>query len=220
MKILIACEESQRITIEMRNKGHECYSCDIIEPSGNHPEWHIQQDVIPLLNGKCNFKTLDGVSHYIDRWDMIIAHPECTYLCCTGNRWFNEEKYGEKAVQRKKLREEAIDFFMKIVNADCDKIAIENPVGIMSTQYRKPDQIIQPYMFGNPARKRTCFWLKGLPLLKPQNAVEPEKAHTYSSGAQTGEWYAETFNLPKKDRAKARSKTFPEVAKAIADQWG
>ena len=215
MKILIACEESQRITIEMRARGHECYSCDIIAPSGGHPEWLIQQDVVPLLNGPVNFQTIDGRSHSVDRWDMIIAHPPCTLLTNTGNKYFNEEVYGEKARQRKIDREKAVEFFMKIANADCDKIAIENPVGCMSTRWRKPDQIIQPYMFGNPARKKTCWWLKGLPKLIPTNEIEPEEqVHGM------GKWYYETSCLPHKDRAKERSKTFPEIAKAIAEQWG
>ena len=220
MKILIACEESQRITIEMRARGHECYSCDIIEPSGGHPEWHIQQDVIPLLNGNCYFNTLDGISHYIDKWDMIIAHPPCTYLCNAGNKYFNEEVYGDKARKRKKNREEAVEFFMKFANADCDKIAIENPVGCISTRWRKPDQIFYPYDFGNPARKRTCLWLKGLPKLKPSNQCAPENTRVYKNGHREGEWYYSTYCLPKKERAKERSKTFPEVAKAIAEQWG
>ena len=220
MKILIACEESQRITIAMRQRGHECYSCDIIEPSGGHPEWHIQQDVIPLLNGPISFQTNDGQLHNIDKWDLIIAHPPCQFLTNTGNKYFNEEVYGEKAHQRKQNREDAINFFMKIANANCDKIAIENPVGCMSTRWRKPDQIIQPYMFGNPIRKRTCLWLKGLPKLKPTNQIEPEEQILSPNGKKIGTWYRETYNIAKKDRAKERSKTFPEVAKAIAEQWG
>ena len=122
-----------------REKGHNAYSCDIIDCSGGHPEWHIKQDVIPLLNGNCTFTTEDGISHTIEnKWDMIIAFPPCTYLTVSGNRWFNEEKYGDKARQRKLDREEAVEFFMKFANADCDKIAIENPVGVMSTRYKKP----------------------------------------------------------------------------------
>lgn len=220
MKILIACEESQRITIEMRAKGHECYSCDIIDQSGGHPEWHIQQDVIPLLNGNCNFKTNDNIEHYIDKWDMIIAHPPCTYLSSAGNAYFNEEKYGEKARERKIEREKAANFFMTIINANCDKIAVENPVGYMNSHYRKPDQIIQPYFFGNPIRKRTCLWLKGLPQLNSTNLVKPEEQQIYSNGKTQGNWYYQTYCLSKKKRAKERSKTFPEIAKAIAEQWG
>ena len=146
MKILVACEESQEVTIACRKLGHEAYSCDIIKCSGGHPEWHLQQDVIPLLN---------------EKWDMIIAFPPCTFLTVAGNRWFNEEKYGEKAIKRKVDREEAVKFFMLFAKANCEKIAIENPVGIMSSIWRKPDQIIQPYMFGDPYEKKTCLWKKG-----------------------------------------------------------
>ena len=148
MRVLVACEESQAVTIEMRKLGHEAYSCDIIECSGGHPEWHIMQDVLPMLNGNCSFKTTDGTEHSIEgKWDMIIAFPPCTYLTVTGNRWFNVERYGEKAIQRQKDREEAIKFFMAFANADCPRIAIENPIGVMSTAYRKPNQIIHPWMF-------------------------------------------------------------------------
>lgn len=217
MNILIACEESQAITIEMRALGHRCFSCDIIECSGGHPEWHIQGDCIPLLNGNCTFVTADGVEHSIDgKWDLIIGHPPCTYLTVTGNRWFNIEKYGEKAIQRHKDREAAIEFFMKIANADCDKIAIENPVGVMSTSWRRPDQIIQPYHFGDPFEKKTCLWLKGLPPLQHTNVVEPPPRQQLKSGKSLPEWYS---NAPKAERARLRSKTFPGIAKAIAEQW-
>lgn len=220
LQILVACEESQAVTKELRRLGHEAYSCDIIECSGGHNEWHIMQDVLPLLNGNCEFKTVDGVLHKIDgKWDMIIAFPPCTYLTVTGNRWFNEEKYGEKAVERKQNREEAKDFFMQFVNAKCDKIAIENPIGCMSSYYRKPDQIIHPYMFGDPERKSTCLWLKGLPLLHETNVVSPE-IYVYKNGKGTdSNWHMRTMSLPPKERAKERSKTFPGIAKAIAEQW-
>ena len=203
MLILVACEESQAVTIEFRKLGHEAYSCDILECSGGHPEWHIQGDVLPLLQQK---------------WDMIIAFPPCTYLTVTGNRWFNIERYGEKAIQRYKDREEAIKFFMQFANANCEKIAIENPVGIMSTVYKKPTQIIQPYMFGDAERKTTCLWLKGLPELKPTNIVKPE-LYTYKDGRTDGMWHVKTIGLPAEERSKLRSKTFPGIAKAIATQW-
>lgn len=148
MKILIACEESQTVCKAFRERGHEAYSCDIIDCSGGHPEWHIRQDVLPLLNGRCSFKTVDGTEHTIsDKWDMIIAHPPCTYLTVTGNRWFNVERYGEKAIKRIEQRKEAIDFFMQFVNADCDKICIENPIGIMSTEYKKTHTNYTPILF-------------------------------------------------------------------------
>lgn len=205
MKVLIACEESQRVCIEFRKRGHEAYSCDIEPCSGGHPEWHLQCDVIEILKMK---------------WDMIIAFPPCTYLTVTGNRWFNIERYGEKAIERHKLREEAIDFFMAFANADCPRIAIENPIGIMSTVFVRPNQIIQPYMFGDAERKSTCLWLKGLPELLPINIVEP-KIIKYKNGKGTDSpWHMETMSLPPKERAKARSKTFPGIAKAMAEQWG
>lgn len=221
MKVLIACEESQTVCKAFREKGHEAYSCDILECSGGHPEWHILGDVLPYLNGKTNFKTSDGKEHKIDtKWDIIIAHPPCTYLTVTGNRWLNVEKYGEKAIERKKLQLEAADFFMKFVEADCDKIAIENPVGFISTYYKKPTQIIQPYEYGHPAKKRTCLWLKGLPSLIPTNIVEVENEYVYKNGKKDQLWHVETMHLPKEKRAIARSKTFEGIAKAMAEQWG
>ena len=220
MKVLIACEESQAVCIEGRKLGHEVYSCDIQECSGGHPEWHIQGDVIPLLNGNCAFKTMDGVEHRIDgKWDMIIAFPPCTFLTVTGNRWFNVEKYGEKAVMRHKCREEAIEFFMEFANADCGKIAIENPIGIMSTTWRRPNQIINPWQFGDAFEKKTCLWLKGLPELTHTNIVEIPPRKKFDSGKSMPSWYAEAWHLPKEERAKLRSKTFPGVAKAMAQQW-
>lgn len=221
MKVLVACEESQAVCKEFRARGHEAYSCDIIECSGGHPEWHIMQDVLPLLNGACEFVTTDGTSHNIEgKWDMIIAFPPCTYLTVTGNRWFNIERYGEKAVQRHKEREKAIEFFMAFASANCDKIAIENPVGIMSSTWRKPNQIINPYEFGDPFEKKTCLWLKGLPELQPTNVVKAPPRKKFDSGKTMPSWYAEAWHLPKDERAKLRSKTFPGIAKAMAEQWG
>lgn len=205
MKVLIACEESQEVCKAFRLLGHEAFSCDIQECSGGYPEWHIQGDVLPLLQ---------------EKWDLIIAHPPCTYLTVAGNRWFKEEKYGEKAVERKRLREEAVEFFMKFARADCEKIAIENPIGIMSTRWRKPDQIINPYNFGDPFEKRTCLWLKGLPLLHHTKEVQPEERKKYDSGRTLPSWYANAWSLPSKERAKIRSKTFTGMARAMAEQWG
>ena len=220
MRILVACEESQRVTIELRNLGHEAFSCDIQPCSGGHKEWHIQQNVLPLLDGHCSFRTMDGLAHTIDaKWDLIIAHPPCTYLTVTGNRWFNEERYGDKARKRKQDREEAIQFFMAFANADCERIAIENPVGVMSTHFRKPDQTVHPYMFGDPERKATCFWLKGLPLLQPTNVVEPVVIQFKNGKGTDSPWHLNTISLPPAERSKARSKTFPGMAKAMAEQW-
>lgn len=221
MKVLVACEESQRVTIEFRKIGHEAYSCDLLDCSGNHPEWHIKKDVTLLLNGNCIFHTVDGLEHEISgKWDMIIAFPPCTYLTVTGNRWFNFEKYGDKAIQRILDRNDAIKFFMTIANADCDKIAIENPVGIMSTKWRKPDQIIQPFEFGDAYEKRTCLWLKGLQKLIPTKIVDIPDRLQFKSGKTMAKWYVEAANLPKEQRALVRSKTFPGIAKAMATQWG
>ena len=220
MKILVACEESQAVTKELRNRGHEAYSCDIEPCTGGHPEWHIQQDVIPLLNGRCTFKKCDGTIHnIIDAWDMIIAFPPCTYISGAGNAWLNIEKYGERAIQRYKDREKGAEFFMKIANADCERIAIENPVGYMNTHFRKPDQIFHPYHFGDSYEKRTCLWLKGLPALKHTNIVTPPERMRYKSGKTAAAWFAEAVRLPPKERARVRSKTFPGVAKAMAEQW-
>jgi site-specific DNA-cytosine methylase len=204
MRILVACEESQALTNRFRGLGHEAFSCDILPCSGGHPEWHLQQDVTELLKQK---------------WDMIVAFPPCTYLTVTGNRWFNIDRYGEKAVQRHKDREEAIKFFLMFANAECDYIAIENPVGIMSSEWRKPDQIINPYEFGDPYEKKTCLWLKGLPPLKPTNVVKPEPRKEFKSGKTMPGWYADTWKLPKDERAKLRSKTFPGIAQAMVSQW-
>ena len=218
MKVLVACEESQTVCKAFRGKRHEAYSCDIQPCSGGHPEWHIMQDVIPILNGNCEFKTIDGTTHKIEgKWDLIIAHPPCTYLTLAGNKWFKPE-FSDRFPDRQKQRKEAVDFFMAIANADCDKIAIENPVGIMSSQWRKPDQYIEPYMFGDPEKKKTGLWLKGLPLLKPTNIVEPVIIHC-KSGANEPRCHMETMHLPKEERSRVRSQTFIGIAKAMASQW-
>ena len=235
MNVLIACEESQEVCKAFRARGHEAYSCDIQECSGGHPEWHIMGDALPLLNREddgnngwhdINFETMDGKEHCVDRWDLIIAHPPCTYLTVTGNRWFDEGKYGEKARKRKHDREEAAEFFMRFANADCERIAIENPIGVMSSLYRKPNQIIHPYYFAdreddeNCERKATCLWLKGLPELRYEVKYQP-RVIEYKNGAGTDSpWHMNTMSLPPAERAKARSKTFPGIARAMAEQWG
>ena len=221
MKVLVACEESQAVCIAFRNLGHEAYSCDLQECSGGHPEWHIVGDVLPLINGNCEFCTVDGTMHVIDgKWDLLIAHPPCTYLTCTANRWLDTGKYGAKAWERMKERKKAISFFYKFVMSNCDKVVIENPVGAMSTAYRKPDQIIQPYFFGDPFEKKTCLWLKGVNPLIPTNVCKPEKRHFFKSSNSMPEWYVKLASLPKEERSKARSKTFPGIAQAMAEQWG
>lgn len=219
--ILIACEESQRVTTEFRKKGFNAFSCDIISTSGNYPEYHIKQDVLPLLNGNCIFTTEDGTIHNImGKWDLIIAHPPCTYLCLSGQKHCNVNLYGDKARERIKERDKAIEFFMHFVNADCEKIAIENPVGVMTRYYRKPDQYIQPLMFGEGCSKKTGFWLKNLPLLKPTKIVKQE-FHISSSGRKWDKWFFESSCISDlKERSKFRSKTFKGIAEAMAEQWG
>ena len=211
--ILCACEESQRVCAAFRNHGHEAYSCDILDQTGGLPQWHIKADVLPLLSGTARFFTCDGQYHVINKWDMIIAFPPCTHLCVSGNRWFTE---GRKPYS---LRLEAVAFFYKFVMADCDKIAIENPIGVMSTAYRKPDQIIHPYMFGDPVQKATCLWLKGLPkLIETNNVKDQVKFHTLPDGRRMCEFYVTTWRDPK-HRVEIRSKTFPGIAEAMANQW-
>ena len=204
LRILVACEESQAVTKQFRALGHEAYSCDILPESGGHPEWHLQQDVTKLLE---------------QQWDLIIAFPPCTYLTVTGNRWFNVEKYGDKALKRIEDRKDAINFFMLFANANADHVAIENPVGIMSTEWRKPNQIINPFQFGDPFEKKTCLWLKGLPELTATNIVEPAPRKFFESGKSMPAWYAECWHLPSDERSKMRSKTFLGIAEAMAKQW-
>jgi hypothetical protein len=211
VKILVACEESQAVTTELRQLGHEAYSCDIIECSGGHPEWHIQQDVLPLLSGKCTFRTCDGTIHTISgNWDMIIAHPPCTYLSNAGARFLYPK--GQLNDARLALGLEAKEFFMLFYNADCPKIAIENPTP--STIFGLPPytQSIQPWQFGHPFQKRTNLWLKGLPPLVPTDIIPEENRQ---STKVAGNW----FNAGGKERQKNRAKTFPGIAKAMASQW-
>lgn len=196
MRILVACEESQAVTKELRKLGHEAYSCDIQDCSGGVKKWHLKVDVLELLKMQ---------------WDMIIAFPPCTHLCNTTQRWFVEGR------KDRKLQEDAIDFFMKFVNADCPKIAIENPIGIMSRVYRKPDQIINPYEFGETECKNTCLWLKGLPKLIPTKIIPKEKR---TRNLWKAVFNGKQYSWSDKETAKFRSKTFPGIARAMAEQWG
>jgi len=183
-KVLLACEESQAVTKEFRELGHEAYSCDILPCSGDHPEWHLQKDVRELLT---------------DDWDIVIAFPPCSHLAVSGARWFKQKQLDGR-------QQQGIDFFMEFTKLDC-KWAIENPVGIMSTLFRKPDQIIQPWQFGHGETKATCLWLNRLPLLVPTDIVD---------GRENRIWKMP----PSKDRSKIRSKTYQGIAKAMAQQWG
>lgn len=225
MKVLVACEESQAVTIEFRRLGHEAQSCDLLDQSGGHPEWHIKGDALELINGNCLFVTTDGEPHTIDgTWDLLIAFPPCTQLTTTGNKWFNVDVYGQRAIERFRKRTEAISFFKKIVNANCQRIAVENPVGIMSSEYRKPDQIVQPFMFGHNARKRTCLWLKNLPLLIPtemvdQGIVTKQGLSVGASADSARKDNGKTLRWNDPRTAIIRSKTPIGIAKAMATQW-
>ena len=232
MKVLVACEESQVVCKAFREKGHEAYSCDIIECSGGHPEWHIQGDVLNILNpllysgwGKTakvgiEFETADGKKHFVDgKWDLIIAHPPCTRLCTTSQRWLY---FGDKQYRSEKIREQqkAIVFFMRIATADCEKIVIENPQGIMSTAYRKPDCIYNPYDFeGETECKKTCLWVKGVPPLKPtrKKPLPPEER---TQGIFRSHFDGKVVGWNTAECARLRSITPTGVARAMADLWG
>lgn len=209
MRVLVACEESQAVTIEFRKLGIEAFSCDIQDCSGGHPEWHLKEDVLKVIN---------------DGWDMMIGFPPCTHLAVSGAAWFEEKRKDGR-------QQEGIDFFMALVNAPIEKIAIENPVGIMSKIYRKPDQVIHPYYFGDPFSKTTCLWLKNLPKLyhnKHPNLFDEYVTHTDKGEfieyveKKTGKvkrmakWYNDARSG---EHGKNRSKTFPGIAKAMATQW-
>lgn len=224
MKVLVACEESQAVCKAFREIGHEAYSCDIQDCSGGHPEWHIKGNVIPLINGNVKTVTTGGVEVYVDgKWDLIIAHPPCTDLAVSGARSFAEKQHDFR-------QQKSCVFFMYFALAYCDRIAVENPIGIMSNVYRKPDQIIQPWQYAlsdsENVVKSTCLWLKGLPKLKPIHEEQPEIEYVEWIDAKTGKkkrqtaWYYKTRCMNPKERGKAASKTFPGVAKAMAEQWG
>lgn len=229
MKVLVACEESQAVCKAFREKGHEAYSCDIIECSGGHPEWHIKGDVLNVLNPQKTFPnelegieffTMDNELHYfVGKWDLIIAHPPCTYLTNAGARWLWAG--GKLNVERFAKGTLATRFFLAIYNAQCERIAIENPVP--SSVFGLPEytQIIQPYEHGHPFTKKTCLWLKGLQPITPTNVVKPEKGRRFQQ--KNGNWRYSCWEMDQrggKDRAKERSKTFPGIAKAMAEQWG
>ena len=209
MKILVACEESQAVTKELRKLGHEAFSCDLLPCSGGHPEWHYQQDVFEVIN---------------KGWDMMIAHPPCTFLAVSGARWLYN-KDGSKNVERWKNQAEALDFVQRLMDAPIDKIAIENPISVISSNIRKPEQIIQPLMFGDKAQKSTCLWLKNLPLLEPTDIVEKGEFVEFISkkgvNKKQPKWYFDALKNAKTpaERRTLRSKTFKGIAEAMAKQW-
>jgi hypothetical protein len=193
VRVLVACEESQAVTTELRRVGIEAYSCDLVECSGGHPEWHMQGDALAVINAG---------------WDAVIAFPPCTHLAVSGARWFPEKRAAG-------LQQAAAAFFMAFANADCPRVAIENPIGVMSTLYRKPDQVIQPYQFGHTETKATCLWLRGLPRLRPTlNLREQTMQLPVRERARIH------YMPPTDDRAALRSKTYTGIARAMADQWG
>jgi len=221
MRVLVACEESQAVTKELRALGHEAFSCDLLPCSGGHPEWHFQQDVFEVID---------------QGWDMMIAHPPCTFLTVAGARWMyhpddrelpvEERRPHPKYPNRRKDQQDALDFVQKLMDAPIDKIAIENPVSVISSHIRKPDQIVQPYHFGDRARKTTCLWLKNLPLLEHTNVVDQGESFEWVD-SRTGKkkrqplWYYEALCAAKTpaERRTLRSKTFPGMARAMATQW-
>lgn len=209
MRVLVACEESQAVCKAFREKGHEAYSCDVQECSGGRPEWHIKGDVLPLINGNCEFTTVDGIKHVIvGKWDLLIAHPPCTYLSNAGARFLYPK--GVLNESRLKLGLEAKDFFMKFLNADCEKICVENSTPSRVYELTKCTQVVQPWQFGHPVQKRTCLWLKNLKPLQPTTAMEERQS------SKIADW----FNKGGKDRQKNRAKTFSGIASAMAEQWG
>ena len=229
MNVLVACEESQAVCTAFREKGHRAFSCDIQECSGGHPEWHIKGDVLPILNGDRVFVTEAGTTEIIDgKWDLIIAHPPCTYLTNVATR-----SHSIRCTPLEKINARTIDridsmaFFMRFVFADCDRIAIENPIGVMNTCYRKPDQVISPYQFAesqedskNYVTKATCLWLKGLPTLQTNDLKKPNNRELFGV-MPSGKSRTWEDSLDRSGGApKARSKTFPGIAKAMAEQWG
>lgn len=222
MKILIGCEESQTVCKAFREKGHEAYSCDIQECSGGHPEWHTMDVFEAIKGGTLLLQTGDRI--IVNTWDMGIFFPDCTYLKISENGWYKDQPprksgtlVGEK---RRRGRIEAIDFFMRIYNCGIQKIGIENPIGVMSTEFRKPDQIIQPYNFGNDASKQTCLWLKNISKLINTGHVLPRIVNGKKRWSNQCDNFGHEKTGPGPERAKIRSKTFPGIAKAMADQWG
>ncbi len=216
-RILIACEESQATTKAFRELGHEAFSCDLLPCSGGHPEWHYQCDIFEVIN---------------QGWDLMVAHPPCTFLTGSGVQWlshpddkdlpFDERRPHPKYLNRRQDMLDSAEFVKALYNSDIKHIAIENPVGLLSSRWRKPDQIIQPYMFGDEATKKTCLWLKNLPLILPTNIVGKGERTVFASGKSHPKWYADALALAKtkQERQTLRSKTFPGMAKAFAEQWG
>ena len=231
MKILVACEESQAITKELRKLGHNAYSCDLLPCSGGHPEWHFNYDVFKVIDEKGGtLQNGDKMNDGLD-WELMIAHPPCTFLAVSGARWYyhpddkglptSERRPHPRFPNRAQDREEAVEFFIKLCEAPIEKIAVENPVGIISTRYRKHNQTVHPWMFGDEASKATCLLLKNLPLLEPTNIVGKGERVVLKSGKSLPKWYSDALTQSKSsaERRTLRSKTFKGMAQAMAKQW-
>jgi hypothetical protein len=215
----------------LRALGHEAYSCDLLPCSGGHPEWHFQNDVFEIIENKGGILQNGGLNYSTEPWEMMIAHPPCTFLAVSGAKWYYhpDDKHlptlnrrpHPRFPNRANDREDALNFFKKLFEAPIDKIAVENPVGIISSRYRKPDQTIHPWMFGNEASKATCLWLKNLPKLKPTDIVGKGERVVLSSGRSLPKWYSDALTKSKNaaERRTMRSKTFEGIAKAMAEQW-
>lgn len=231
LNVLVACEESQRVCTEFRKLGHNAYSCDLLKCSGGHPEWHFKQDALEVIKDKGGILQTGERVKIDGDWDLMIAHPPCTYLAVSGAKWYYNPEDKDLPVEKRrphpkfpnraKDREESVKFFLKLINANIKYIAVENPIGIMSKRYRKPDQIVQPYYFGDSASKSTCLWLKNLSKLEPTNIVDKGEFVCLSSGKRLPKWYSDALTNAKtpEERQSLRSKTFPGFAKAIAEQW-
>lgn len=227
LKVLVACEESQRVCKAFRDLGHEAYSCDIQEPSGGRPEWHIWGDVLKVLNPRYDaynnrngilFHTMAGQMHFVPKWDLIIAHPPCTYLSNAGACRLYPKKR-QLNIERYKQGLEAKEFFMEFLNADCEHIAVENPIPTRIFGLPKYTQIIQPYEYGHPYTKKTCLWLRGLPKLQSTDIVKPIGPYVCGNSKIWKKQAANGEVIGKEKSAKHRSKTFEGIAKAMADQW-
>ena len=231
LNVLVACEESQRVCTEFRRLGHNAYSCDLLNCSGGHPEWHFNMDVLKVIKDKGGVLE-NGEKIKIDGdWDLMIAHPPCTFLAVSGAKWYyhpddkglpiEQRRPHPRFPNRARDREDGANFFMALATANIKYIAVENPIGIMSKRFRKPDQIIQPYWFGDPFSKATCLWLKNLSPLKPTNMVDKGEYVELKSGKRLPKWYSDALTKAKtpEERRTLRSKTFPGFAKAIAEQW-
>ena len=234
MNILIACEESQAVCKAFRERGFNAFSCDILECSGGHPEWHFHQDVFEIIANKGGHLE-NGHEYFLpsgEEWDLMIAHPPCTYLSVSGARWMyhpddahlpvSERREHPNHIGRRQKQKEAIEFFIRLTRTGIKHWAIENPVGVMNSNYRKPDQTVQPFWFGDSASKKTCLWLNNLQPLVATNIVDPGERAVLSSGRSLPKWYSDSFNtrISTEERRKLRSKTFPGFAQAIAEQWG